>query len=161
LPIPVKSIKQCIIEEGTKKKFFQRESGKTFTLFSNKKFKCKIIDIDNCCFKGVALRRCDFLFLVAKDDQPAGVFFEKNKAFFVELKGDNITSACEQLYNAIDKTKVEIPIYTIEAKVIGTKGFQPNIQNNEYFRKVKKLIKREIDFHKVGRYNGYNHIENI
>ena len=142
----MKSISECIIEEGIKRKFFQKEEGKTFTLVSEVEFRCEVVAIDNCCFKSLSIRRCDFLFLVNHKNQPKGTAFKQSKAFYVELKGDDIESACEQLYNAIDRTKTQIPNFFIIAKVIGTKGSHPDIQNRDYFRKVKKLIKRENRF---------------
>lgn len=83
------------------------------------------------------------------------------KAFYVELKGINIKHACEQLYNSIKMTRPEIIKYEIEAKVISVKDFHPNLLSNEYFRKVKKLINREINFSKVHKGNNYTHIEVI
>ncbi len=157
----MKLIDECIVEDQVKDKFFQRENGKTFSLKSENEFRCKVVAIDECCFKGIEMRRCDFLFLVNHKNQPEGIAFKESKAFYVELKGEDIESACEQLYNAIDRTKTQITNHVIIAKVVGTKGSQPEMKNGEYFRRVKKLIRREIDFHKVGKFNAFNHIETI
>ncbi|MEO8416201.1 MAG: hypothetical protein ABI472_21245 [Ginsengibacter sp.] len=155
----MKSINECIEEEGINVIFFRKEMGKTFSLTSDTRFSCKIISIDNCVFQNSVLRRCDFLFLVSKTHENV-ILQSSLQAFYVELKGVNIQYACEQLYNAIRDTKREIVNYSIEARVISIKGFQPNIANNEYFRKVKKLIKKEIVFHKVHKGNNftYTHI---
>jgi hypothetical protein len=156
----MKKLEDCIESDECKKFFFRQEMGKRFTLQSTNVFSCKIVDIDSCVFKNTTLRRCDYLFLVPKNDINKE-YFENSKAYYVELKGINISYACEQLYNAIAKTKQGILNYDIEAKVIAVKGFQPKILNNEYFRKVKKMIKKEIVFHKVHKGNNFNHIELI
>lgn len=157
----MKLINECIVEDAVQDKFFQKEKGKIFTLAYESKFGCQVIEIDKCCFEGSELRRCDYLFLVDKKTQPKGILFNESKAFYVELKGNNIEDACLQIYNGIDRTKAQISNYTIIAKVIGTKGSQPEIKTGEYFRRVKKLIRRDIEFHKVGKFNSFNHIERI
>ena len=155
----MKNINECVQENDVKAIFSTKEMGKTFSLKSDSNFSCKIIAIDDCVFQNSELRRCDFLFLASKIVKNINRQ-DRLKAFYIELKGINIHDACEQLYNAIKQTKHEINNYSIEAKVISVKGFQPNILNNEYFRKVKKLIKKDIVFHKVHKGNNftYTHI---
>ncbi len=148
----MKSINECIEQNESKKIFFRQEMGKRFSLKSEKDFSCKIVAIDNCVFQNSELKRCDYLFLINKREV-------KLKAFYVELKGINIKHACEQLYNSIKLTRPEILKYEIEAKVIARKDFHPNILNNEYFRKVKRLIKKDIEFHKVHKGNNYTYTE--
>lgn len=157
----MKSISDCkIVESGFKSKFTVSEKGKTFCITSNKDFFCDVVSIDNCVFKTSDLRRCDYLFLIpAKHEDKKQ--FKTSKAIYVELKGDDVKSACEQLYNAIDKTKLQILNVDIEAKVIGTKNFHPNLQSNAYLRKVKTLIRKEIVFHKVHIGNKFTFIETI
>ncbi len=157
----MKSISDCkIAESGFKSKFTVREKGKTFCITSNKDFYCDVISIDNCVFEKSDLRRCDYLLLIpTKHDNVEQ--FKISKAIYVELKGEDVKSACEQLYNAIDKTKAQLLSFDIEAKVIGTKNFHPNLQSNAYFRKVKKLIKNEIVFHKVHKANRFTYTEII
>ncbi len=157
----MKSVNDCKIEEsGFKSKFNVTENGKTFCLESNKNFYCNVVSIDKCVFDKSDLRRCDYLLLIPSKHETVKQF-ATSKAIYVELKGDDVKSACEQLYNAIDKTKAQILNFEIEAKVIGTKNFHPNLQGNEYLRKVKKLIGKEIDFHKVHKANRFTHIETI
>ncbi len=150
----MKNINDCIEQNEYKKIFFRREESKAFLLKSDKEFLCKIVAVDNCVFQNSKLKRCDYLFLVDKKEF-------NSKAFYIELKGINIKHACEQLYNSIKLTRSQILKYEIEAKVISVKNFHPNLLNNEYFRKVKKLISREICFHKVHKGNNYTHTETL
>ncbi len=157
----MKSISVCKTgESGYKTKFTVREEGKTFCLTSSKAFHCDVISIDDCVFEKSDLRRCDYLLLIpTKHDKVEQ--FKISRAIYVELKGDDVKSACEQLYNAIDKTKAQILNVDIVAKVIGTKNFHPNLQSNAYFRKVKTLIRKEIVFHKVHKANRFTYTETI
>jgi hypothetical protein len=150
----MRKITDCIDKKSGKDfSFSKSEEGITFTLKSitNQKFNCNIVSIDECVFGDEQIRRCDWLFLVA----------DMRKAYYVELKGINIDEACEQLYNAIDRTKTQIPNFDIQAKVISTKGQQPEILNSKYYRKVKRLIKKDIEFKKVVKAKGFTHIETI
>ncbi len=159
----IKSINNCVTVEEERFVFPVKEKGKTFLLEHKERivFFCKVVDIDKCCFKDSESRRCDYLFVVPKKKQPRNVNFSQSLAFYVELKGDSIESACEQLFHGIDKTKFEISDCAIRAKVIGTKGFYPAISTSEYYRKVRKLIKREIEFEKVGKKNNFTYSQKI
>ena len=153
----MKRINDCS-ENGYDFTFKRQEEGKRFVLKSDKKFNCQVVDIDKCVFEGVDIRRCDFLFLVSKNEnQQLG--FSSSKAYYIELKGISIKDACKQLYHSIDRTKAEILNHEIVAKVIATKGFQPDMENNKYFLKVRRLINRKIEFHKVHARNNYTHTE--
>jgi hypothetical protein len=155
----MKSLNSCIdIGSGVDVAFSKNEKGKTFTLKSksNEAFGCKLIDIDGCVFGDDEIKRSDWLFLV--EDRK---FVAKPRAYYVELKGINIDEASEQLYNAIDRTKSQIPNFDIEARVVSPKGSQPEIINSEYYRKVKRLIKKEIEFCKVHKKNRFTHVEKI
>lgn len=150
----MKVIADCIDgKSGNDTTFSKMEKGITFALSSknNQKFKCNIIDVDKCVFGNEQIRRCDWLFLAP----------DQRKAFYVELKGINIDEASEQIFNAIDRTKVQIAGYEIEARVVSTKGQQPEIIDSGYYRKVKRLIRKEIEFCKVHKKNRFTHIEKI
>jgi hypothetical protein len=153
----MKKINDCIEETGRKKVFTRKEKGKSFTLISEEEFNCSIVGIDKCVFGVESGKRCDFLFLSEK------VSISKNckKAFYVELKGEDLRIVCEQLFNGIKQTKPEINGFEIEARVVTTNGLQPRILNSQYFRRVKKLIGKEIVFCKVHRGNNFNHQEKL
>jgi len=152
----MKNLNDCK-ETGTGESFSKTEKRKTFVLQSNKKFACEVVDIDDCVLKEEEIRKCDWLFLVPNKD---GIT-NKPKAYYVELKGINIDEACEQLYNAIDRTKNQIPNFEIEARVISPKGPQPEITNSTYYRKVRRIIKKDIEFCKVHKGNNFTHVEKI
>jgi hypothetical protein len=137
--------------------FSKSEKNKAFVLQSDVEFVCEIVDIDGCLLKKHEIRKCDWLFLVPNVDK----VIKRPKAYYVELKGINIDDACEQLFNAIDNTKKNIPNYDIEARVVSVKGAQPEILNSENYRKVKRLIKKNIEFCKVHKGNRFTHVETL
>jgi hypothetical protein len=155
----MKKLDECK-ETATGKRFSRKEEGKTFSLQSDLDFHCEIVDIDHCVLKHDSIRRCDWLFLVPKKENQH-LKNQKSRAFFVELKGTEINGACEQLFNAIDRTKSQILNFEIEARVVGTRGFQPELKNTEYYRKVKRIIRKDIEFCKAHKGNNFTHIERI
>ena len=149
-----------VVSKGTS--FIRSESGKTIIFASETEFVCQVIDIDNCAFKKEQFRRCDFLFLVpVNKTENTHLVNVKSRAYFVELKGDDIKSACEQLFNTIEKIKTQLLNFELHAIVVGTAAYQPEIEENEYFRKVRKMIKRDIVFRKVHKVNKFTHTEYI
>jgi hypothetical protein len=158
----MKNLNDCKeIKRG--KTFSKSEQGKTFVLCSDNEFDCHIVDIDHCVFEtSDAIRRCDLLFLVpVNKKENLHMKNENSKAFYVELKGGDVKSGCEQLFKAIDRTKSQISNFDFNAMVVGTAGWQPEILNNEYYRKVKRLIKKDIQFRKVHKANKFTHTEII
>jgi hypothetical protein len=138
------------------------EKGKKFTLNAAMKFSADIVEIDNCIFKNSVEKRCDYLFLVKKNEKVnVDLSLIKSKAYYVELKGVEINKACEQLYNSIVNTKSGFNNFNIEAFIISTQGFQPKLKTTVYYKKLKKLIGKEANFRKVHKGNSFEHIENI
>jgi hypothetical protein len=99
-----------------------------------------------CVFKKVKDgKRCDYLFLFDKQKQNYKLKDNKNSiAFYVELKGIDLEEACNQLLNSIENTRAEIPNFDISAIVVSSREFNPRYDNNEYYREVKRLIKKNI-----------------
>ena len=75
------------VSKGTS--FIRSESGKTIIFASENEFDCHVID--NCAFRNEQFRRCDFLFLVpVNKTENTHLVNVKSRAYFVELKGDDI-----------------------------------------------------------------------
>jgi hypothetical protein len=153
----MKTINECIEESGCRQRFSRKEESIQFELASEIPFDCEVILIDGCVFDDHSFRKCDYLFLASRKKAKNMI----KTAFYVELKGEDQRVICEQLYNAIDRTRSQIPAFDIRAKAISTKGFQPDMRNSEYYRKVRRLIRKEIEFEKVHKGNNYTHTEHI
>ena len=158
----MRNLNECK-ESDSNNNFRKSEENKSFVLRSDLNFYCEIVYIEKCVLKdemigGEMIKKCDWLFLVPKKEN---THLKKAFAYYIELKGVNIKDACEQLYNSIDRTKHQISNFEIEARVISTVGKQPEILNNEYYRKVKRIIKKDIKFCKVHKGNKFTHVETI
>ena len=108
----------------------------------------EIVPIEKCVFRNVqGGKRCDFLFLFDKKKQTYN--FLKNRqspAYYVELKGIGLVEACEQLLNSIQATKDQLLGFDINALVVSSRAFIPRYDNNENYRAVKRLIRKDIQF---------------
>ncbi len=144
----MRSISECSnIETNTR---IHREEQRKEIIFEHNEFNvvCNVVGVDSCIFKKTTGERsCDFLFLFDKNKQEYN--FLKNKsslAYYVELKVIDLAGACEQLFNSIDKTQSQIDGFEIYAVVVSTRKFIPQYDNNEFYRLVKRLIRKDIQF---------------
>lgn len=93
---------------------------------------CKI-KYDGCYDKSKE-KKCDFLLLVCE---------EKNeKAFFIELKGQNFTQALKQIQKSIDNEIRILKGFEIHARIVVTRFNAPNYQNTPEYKKLFKMIKK-------------------
>jgi hypothetical protein len=109
---------------------------------------CNVVGVDSCIFKNtVGERSCDYLFLFDRTKQHYNFLNNKSSlAYYVELKGIDLVGACEQLHNSIEKTMKQIESFNINALVVSTREFIPKYDNNEFYRAVKRLIRKDIQF---------------
>jgi hypothetical protein len=158
----MKNLESCLIIE--KGKIFRRsEKGKTFELSCKKEVVCHLYPIEGCVFLNADFKRCDWLFVIPKNRETnTEIEIDKPQAYYIELKGDrDHSTACEQLFNSIDKTKTAFPNFEFHARIISTTGYQPGLANNEFFKKVKRLISKDIMVCKVHKRNQLKYSENI
>jgi esterase/lipase len=144
----MKSLADCkILEKGNK--IYREEENKSIC-FENKNYElvCEVVPIENCVLtKADDGKRCDFLFLFDNQKQEYKLLKDKKSlAYYVELKGIELDKACEQLLNSIDKTKDQINNFELNAMVVSSREFNPKYDNNEFYRNVKRLIKKDIQF---------------
>lgn len=107
-----------------------------------------VIEIEKCVFKRVeGGKRCDYLFLIDKEKQQYNFLGSKRSpAFYVELKGIGLTEACEQLLNSIEKTRDQISDFEINALVVSSRKFVPKYDNTEFYRELKRIIRKNVRF---------------
>ena len=144
----MRPISECsIIEVNTR---ISREEESKEIIFKHSEFivVCDVVGVDSCIFKKTkGEKSCDFLFLFDKNKQEYNFLRNKHSiAYYVELKGIDLVSACEQLFNSIDKTQSQIDGFEINAVVVSTRKFIPQYDNNEFYRKTKRLIRKDIIF---------------
>lgn len=145
----MKLISECITKESNLKVCRAEEGKEICFQHSEYEIVCEVVPIEKCVFNKVigGGKRCDYLFLFNKNKQHYK--YLKNRpslAYYVELKGIDLASACEQLYNSIEKTKDQIPDFEINALVVSSRAFIPKSDNTEYYRSVKRMIRKNIQF---------------
>ena len=144
----MKTISECVTIE-IKSKICREEEGKEICFqHSEHEIVCGVVPIEKCVFKQVTGgKRCDYLFLFDKNKQRYN--FLKNKlssAFYVELKGIGLAEVCEQLLNSIKTTRDQITDFEISALVVSSRKFIPKYDNNQYYRDIKRLIRKNVQF---------------
>jgi len=144
----MKTISECTeIEINTR--VYREEEGKEVCFqHSEYEIACEIIAIEKCVFKKVTGgKRCDYLFLFNKNKQHYNYLKDKlSRAYYVELKGIGLVDACEQLLNSIEKTKDQITEFDLNALVVSSREFIPKYDNNEYYRELKRIIRKNVQF---------------
>ena len=144
----MRSIADCSnIETGSQ--IYREEEGKeVFLKHHNFEIVCNVVRVDSCVFRHtVGERSCDYLFLLEKEKQQYNFLNNRGSvAYYVELKGVDLVGACDQLHNSIDKTMAQIDSFEINALVVSTRKFVPRYDNNEFYRAVKRLIRKDIQF---------------
>ena len=144
----MKTISECKVSE-TNVRICREEEGKEIC-FTHAEYEivCEVVAIEKCVFnKVVGGKRCDYLFLFDKNNQIYNYLQNRSSpAFYVELKGIGLADACEQLLNSIEKTKDQITDFEISALVVSSRDFIPKYDNNEYYRQVKRIIRKNIQF---------------
>lgn len=140
----MRKVSDCIVTE-INNSVCREEQGKVIC-FINEEYNLvvEIASIDNCVLKNE--KSCDFLFLLHKEKQEYKSLVKNSTAFYVELKGNHLVNACEQLLNSIEKTKDEIEGFDINAIVVSSREYVPRFHNNEYRRNIERLIKKEMQF---------------
>ncbi|MEO6834086.1 MAG: hypothetical protein ABI378_15425 [Chitinophagaceae bacterium] len=156
----MKSLESCLAVE-TDTKFSRKENGKAFELRCGQEIECQIYDME-CVFEAEDIKHCDWLFTVHKTSQRnQSLELSKSKAYYVELKGNDHKNVCRQLFNAIDRTKAKFPNFDFNARIVSTTGLQPELITNEYFKRVRRIIGKEIVVRKVHKGNQFKYTENI
>ncbi|TWI15646.1 hypothetical protein [Sphingobacterium siyangense] len=116
------------------------ENGKKFVINNrSKKSICKI-HIDNCLFKDNNIRKCDFFFAI-KEDQ---------KFYLVELKGQSLDDAVEQIKSTFDILNSKIKKRTQDFIGVIVSSAVPKAADQKFktlqqkiFKEHKLMIKRK------------------
>jgi len=144
----MKTLNECFQTE-TKHKIYREEEGKEIS-FVNEQYEivCDVVPIEKCVLTGKKDgRRCDYLFLFDKAKQIYAILKNKKSlAYYVELKGILLEDACEQLYNSIEKTKIQIQDFEINALVVSSREYVPKYDNTDWNRDLIRLIRKQTQF---------------
>jgi hypothetical protein len=113
----------CREFEDTRKRIVCEENRTIITFYNPSGETAAKIRIDGCVITGNAVKKCDYLLLCGKI----------KKAIFVELKGNKVMAAIEQLSATLDNEIIKVPLALYEkrayAVVTGSLIHLSNIQN--------------------------------
>lgn len=113
--------RKLIIVEENKRKYIAHNPSENIICLAR---------VDDCIIQdGI---RCDFLLLN----------LSKYQSYLIELKGADLIHALEQISRSIDVLFPYIKEYSINARIVLTKVFAPDLRSNQYKhleRKLKKL----------------------
>ncbi len=89
---------------------------------------CKI-SVDGCLVAEPQSKQCDYLFLSCNT----------SLAFFIELKGKDLTHAIQQLDKSIDNLSPNLEEFAINARVVLSKIQTPDLRTSKYKKFVTKI----------------------
>ena len=92
----------------------------------NKKTVC-LIQVDDCLIKEG--NKCDYLLLNC----------DSKISYFIELKGKDMLHAVEQIDRSIHLLRNKISEYAVNARIVLTKVYPPDLKSNKYKKLERKL----------------------
>ncbi len=126
----------CLIDTTNKKlSVFGKPKSKTnYIVINTNQTKLSKFIVDDCLLKEFGReQKCDYLFLYET--------INNKIATFIEMKGGDIIKAINQINSSINILQIELQGYEIQARIISTKVFAPNLISAE-FKKLKEKIKK-------------------
>ena len=108
------------------------ENGRSFKLHNESNYIITKWAIDREVFKNKNEQRCDFLFLVERE--------ERNIYYWIELKGSDTIEAYKQILSTINNIDIEKSAIQ-QARIIATKVHAPDLRSKAYY-KLEEVIKK-------------------
>ncbi len=128
----INKINNCTIISDSRSKFTVSEKGKAFELDNANGLKGEVIKVDQCIYlkSDITTERCDYLMH----------FKDKNKLYFIELKGSDIAKAINQIITSFNVFKNHYLNYEYQARIVCGQGI-PEFRQNKNYIKLKSLLK--------------------
>ena len=120
----------CEIFSDNRRIAVVKENKRKFVGQNSKNHLLSLLQVDECLIKGDKIK-CDFLLLNC----------EIKTAYFIELKGLNFLHGIEQLISSINILSSRITEFTINARIIPSKIYPPNLRDSRTIR-LEKLVKK-------------------
>jgi len=131
--------KKCEIFSDNRKIINVEENKRKYIAQNQSENNVCLAHIDSCLINDEGVK-CDFLLLN----------WNKKKCYFIELKGADLIHAIEQIDRSIDLLLPNITDFDVNARIVLTKVYAPDLKSNKFKRlelKLKKLngdiIKKE------------------
>jgi len=85
--------------------------------------------IDGHVLPSSANKKCDHLLMNLPDQ----------RAYFVEIKGSDLTQAAKQINQTINELSPQLKGYSLEARVVLTKVNSPDLRASDYLKLQKRM----------------------
>lgn len=105
------------------------EKQKVYSARNKEKQKVCLIRIDACLIEEG--KKCDYLLLNC----------DSKVSYFIELKGNDMLHAVEQIDRSIDLLINKISEYAVNARIVLSRVYPPDLESNKY-KKLKKKLKK-------------------
>jgi hypothetical protein len=112
--------KDCIQYSGSKKDCPVYQNGKTYRIINQSGSALSVYEVDPCLIPDRLEKKCDYLILADAE--------KEGKAFLIELKGSDISSAIQQIESSLNILGTSLKGYKIFGRVIGRR-VTPNIRS--------------------------------
>lgn len=122
----------CILFSGRRRQAVVVEKKKRYCGINNNNKSVHMLRVDDCLITGEN-DRCDFLLLVCNNEQ--------KQAYFIELKGTDFLHGIDQLINSISILGYKINDFVINARIVVTNIYAPDLNNSRLIR-LKMLLKQ-------------------
>ncbi len=128
----------CLHYEGNKKDCPVSQNGRIYRLLNPNALLIKVYTVDPCLIPNITQQKCDYLYVI--NIPFANAQGQKNSAYFIELKGRNLTDAIKQLINSIQILHKSLPQKCIiHARIVG-KRVTPDIKSRRVH--LDELVKK-------------------
>ena len=106
-----------------------KHNRQTYQLENVKGRTCCKIQVDGCLLSSSEEKKCDYLLLFAPD----------NLAFFIELKGQDLETGCQQIDASIGALLQRLQGFDIYARIVLNKVRTPALNSSSEIRLKKRL----------------------
>lgn len=118
---------ECIVFADDRKIITIQENKRTYVSDNSNRKAFIVYRVDDCLVRtGI---RCDYLL----------ININERKAFFIELKGQDLIHAIEQIEKTIELLASNLSGYAINARVVLSKANTPDIRDTRLIKLQKKL----------------------
>jgi hypothetical protein len=122
--------KDCEVFSDNRKLIPVEENKRKYVAVNKSGNLVSLLHVDNCLITDSGLK-CDYLLLNC----------DKKASFFIELKGADLIHAIDQVDRSIDLLLPKIGGFSVNARIVLSKVYAPDLRSNQYKRLENKLKK--------------------
>jgi hypothetical protein len=132
---------RCILSSDNRSKIVVAENKRRYCGINPLNKKLDLLQVDGCLIPDNDKVKCDFLLLACNEKDKS----DKN-AYFIELKGTDFLHGIDQLENSIKILSHELNDFSLNARIVVTKIYSPDLRNSKMIRLERFLKQRKGNF---------------